>query len=55
MPIRQLTSRLTPRGWLILGGSAIAAILFIYVFLHMVSKPSYATSPPGSNQPRPAR
>jgi flagellar M-ring protein FliF len=43
MPIQQLTSRFTPRGWLILGGSAIAAILFIYVFLGMVSKPSYST------------
>jgi flagellar M-ring protein FliF len=43
MPIQQLTSRFTPRGWLILGGSAVAAILFIYLFLGMVSKPSYST------------
>jgi flagellar M-ring protein FliF len=43
MPVRQFTSRLTPRGWLILGGGAVAAILFIYLFVHMVSKPSYAT------------
>lgn len=43
MPIRQMTSRLTPRGWLILGGTALAGILFIYVFLGIVSKPSYST------------
>jgi flagellar M-ring protein FliF len=43
MPVRELTSRLTPRGWLILGGGAIAAILFVYLFLHMISKPSYST------------
>jgi flagellar M-ring protein FliF len=34
---------MTPRGWLILGGSAIGAILFIYLFLGMVSKPTYST------------
>ena len=37
MPVAQLASRLTPRGWLIVGGAAVAAILFIYLFLHMVS------------------
>jgi flagellar M-ring protein FliF len=43
MPISQIASRLTPRGWLIAGGAAIGAILFIYIFLHMVSQPSYST------------
>jgi flagellar M-ring protein FliF len=43
MPVKQLANRLTPRGWMILGGGAIAGILFIYLFVHMVSKPSYAT------------
>ncbi|HXA53761.1 MAG TPA: flagellar basal-body MS-ring/collar protein FliF [Solirubrobacteraceae bacterium] len=43
MPVRQITSRLTPRGWAILGGATIAGILFIYLFVHTVSKPSYAT------------
>ncbi len=38
-----LASRLTTRGWLILGGGAVAAILFIYLFLHMVSAPGYTT------------
>jgi len=42
-PAAQLASRLTPRGWLIAGASAVAAILFIYLFVHMVSAPSYST------------
>jgi flagellar M-ring protein FliF len=43
MPIRQITSRLTPRGWLLLGAGTLAGIVFIYLFVHMVSKPSYST------------
>ncbi len=42
-PLNQLASRLTTRGWLIAGGVAVGAILFIYIFLHMVSAPSYST------------
>lgn len=43
MPFAQLASRLTPRAWMIAGGFGVAAILFIYLFLHMVSAPSYST------------
>ncbi len=43
MPVKQLANRLTPRGWIILGAGAVAGILFIYLFVHMVSKPSYST------------
>ncbi len=43
MPVKQLATRLTPRGWLILGAGAVAGILFIYLFVHLVSRPSYAT------------
>jgi flagellar M-ring protein FliF len=42
-PAAQLASRLTPRGWLIAGATAVAAILFIYLFVHTVSQPSYTT------------
>lgn len=42
-PAAQLASRLTPRGWLIAGGVAVASILFIYLFVHTVSQPSYTT------------
>jgi flagellar M-ring protein FliF len=41
--VSQLASRLTTRGWLIVGGAAIAGILFVYLFLHMVSAPGYTT------------
>ncbi len=43
MPLRQITTRLTPRGWLILAGSALAGVLIIYLFVHMLSRPSYST------------
>jgi flagellar M-ring protein FliF len=43
VPIAQLASRLTPRAWLIAGGATVAAILFVYLFLHTVSQPSYTT------------
>ncbi len=39
----QLASRLTTRGWLVLGGAIVGGILFIYLFLHMVSAPGYTT------------
>jgi flagellar M-ring protein FliF len=43
VPVAALASRITPRGWLIGGGFGVAAILFIYIFLHTVSAPSYST------------
>jgi flagellar M-ring protein FliF len=43
MPVSQLASRLTPRGWMIAGAVAVAAILFMYMFVHTVSAPSYST------------
>jgi flagellar M-ring protein FliF len=43
VPVNQLASRLTPRGWLIVGGAAVAVVLFFYLFLHTVSQPSYTT------------
>src|SRR5262249_10828065 len=42
MNFSQLASRLTPKAWLIVGGFAVAAILFMYLFVHTVSKPNYA-------------
>src|ERR1700677_926276 len=43
MPTAALVSRLTPRGWLIAGATAVVAILFVYLFVHTVSQPSYTT------------
>ena len=39
--VGQLASRLTTRGWLVVGGAAVAGILFVYLFVHMVSAPGY--------------
>jgi flagellar M-ring protein FliF len=49
MPVAQIASRLSPRGWLIAGGGFVGAVLFIYLFLHMVSQPSYSTLASGLN------
>jgi flagellar M-ring protein FliF len=49
MPVAQLASRLSPRGWLIAGGGGLAALVFVYLFLHMVSQPSYSTLASGLN------
>ena len=48
-PIAQLASRLTARGWLIAGGAAVAGIIFLYLFVHTVSQPSYTTLLSGLN------
>jgi flagellar M-ring protein FliF len=39
----QLASRLSTRGWLVAGGATIGGILVIYLFMHMISAPSYST------------
>src|SRR5580704_2468614 len=49
MPVAQLASRLTPRGWAVAAGSFAAAVIVIYLFLHMVSQPSYSTLASGLN------
>jgi flagellar M-ring protein FliF len=43
MQLRALASRFTPRAWLLFGGAALVGIVFLYLFVHMISKPSYAT------------
>jgi flagellar M-ring protein FliF len=39
----QLASRLSTRGWLVAGGATVGAIFALYLFMHMVSAPSYST------------
>ncbi|MGO9751583.1 MAG: flagellar M-ring protein FliF [Solirubrobacteraceae bacterium] len=43
MNLTQITSKLTPRGWLAVGGSVAATIVFAYLLLSMASAPSYTT------------
>lgn len=39
----QLASRLSTRAWIVAGGATVGAILVIYLFMHMISAPSYST------------
>ena len=43
MNLGQVTSRLTPRGWLMVGGSAAAMLVFVVLLFSMASAPSYTT------------
>ncbi len=43
MDIRQFISKLSPKGWAMVGGSAAAAVLFLVVIMHFASAPSYST------------
>ncbi len=47
--ISQITAKLTPRGWLAVGGALIVGVLFVYVLMTMASKPSYTTVLAGVN------
>ena len=46
---RDIASRLSPRGWAAVGGSLVAAIIFIYVLISLASSPSYTTLMAGVN------
>lgn len=41
--LAQLASRLSTRGWLVAGGATVGGILVLYLFMHMISAPSYST------------
>src|SRR6185312_12087872 len=43
MDIRQLITKLTPKGWAMVGGSAAAAIVFLMLVMHFASTKSYTT------------
>ena len=43
MDIRQFITKLTPKGWAMVGGSAAAAVVFLVVIMHFASAPSYST------------
>jgi flagellar M-ring protein FliF len=43
MNLSQITSKLSPKGWLMVGGSALATIAFLYILTTMASAPSYTT------------
>jgi flagellar M-ring protein FliF len=43
MDIRQFASKLSPKGWAMVGGSVAAGIVFLVVVMHFASAPSYTT------------
>jgi flagellar M-ring protein FliF len=43
MDIRQFITKLTPKGWAMVGGSAAAAIVFLMLVMHFASSKSYTT------------
>src|SRR5215468_926633 len=43
MDIRQYISKMTPKGWAMVGGSVAAAIVFLMVVMNFASQQSYTT------------
>ena len=43
MNFRQYISKMTPKGWAMVGGSAAAAIVFLVVVMNFASQQSYST------------
>jgi flagellar M-ring protein FliF len=43
MDVRQFISKLTPKGWAMVGGSVAAAIVFLVLVMNFASAPSYST------------
>ena len=43
MDFRQFITKLSPKGWAMIGGSAAAAVVFLVVIMHFASAPSYST------------
>ena len=49
MNLSQITSKLSPKGWLMVGGAAAVTLLFFYLLISLASAPSYATLMAGVN------
>jgi flagellar M-ring protein FliF len=49
MNLSQITSKLSPKGWLMVGGSAAATLVFFYILFSLASAPSYSTLLAGVN------
>ncbi len=43
MPVRQFISKLTPKGWAMVGGATAVSILFLVLVMHLAGTPSYST------------
>jgi flagellar M-ring protein FliF len=47
--LSQITGKLSPRGWLAVGGAAMVGVLFVYLLMSLASAPSYTTVLAGVN------
>ena len=47
--LSQITSKLSPKGWLAVGGATLVGVLFVYVLMTLASAPSYTTVLAGVN------
>lgn len=47
--LRQIASKLSPKGWAVVAGAIVASIIFIFVLVSLASKPSYTTLMAGVN------
>src|ERR1700731_4913465 len=43
MPVRQLATKLSPKGWAMVGGAVAASIVFLMLVMNFASQPSYST------------
>ena len=43
MPVRQFVTKMSPKGWAMIGGSVAVAIVFVMLVMNFASKPSYST------------
>jgi flagellar M-ring protein FliF len=43
LQLRDITSKLSTRGWITVGGAALAGVIFIYLLMSLASSPSYQT------------
>lgn len=53
--LRDITSKLSPRGWLAVGGSVLVGIVFIFLLMSFASSPSYSTVAAGQNPAQAAK
>lgn len=53
--LRDISSKLSPRGWLAVGGSVLVGIIFIFLLMSFASSPSYSTIAAGQNPAQAAK
>ncbi len=55
LELRQITSKLSPRGWLAVGAAALIGVIFVYALMTLASAPSYTTLVAGESPSQAAK